>query len=384
MFLKLMLTNGAEREGTEMNQILIDPEFRSLIPSLTKEELEQLEQNLIKDGCRDALIVWNGILLDGHNRYEICSKHNIIYRTEEKHFESRNEAKEWIIRNQFGRRNLSAFDRSKLALRLKELIQAKAKEKQRDAGGDHGNQYTGGKVPLMQKSAEAAEIFETRDSVSQKSTETNQGKEIDLLPSAEANPIVTREEIAKLAGVSHDTIDKVKVIEKEATPEQKAKLSTGETKINTVFTDIQANKAVEKYPELKEFPKKETIQTAKKLDQMPEPTRLEVAKKIAETKEVPPEVKGDISFMFEPGYEPPVERVKRDPVVRLRNVIYQFQILFNSVTKWHGMETAVKDNDYEDLVYVSNSLTSMIEVMNRWQAIVSTEIKNNGKIRRIK
>jgi hypothetical protein len=289
MFLKLMLTNGAEREGTEMNQILIDPEFRSLIPSLTKEELEQLKQNLIKDGCRDALIVWNGILLDGHNRYEICSKHNIIYRTEEKHFESRNEAKEWIIRNQFGRRNLSAFDRSKLALRLKELIQAKAKEKQRDAGGDHGNQYTGGKVPLMQKSAEAAEIFETRDSVSQKSTETNQGKEIDLLPSAEANPIVTREEIAKLAGVSHDTIDKVKVIEKEATPEQKAKLSTGETKINTVFTDIQANKAVEKYPELKELPKKEAIQTAKKLDAVLKPERLKVIPFIKESKESEPQ-----------------------------------------------------------------------------------------------
>jgi hypothetical protein len=285
MFLKLMLTNGAEREGTEMNQILIDPEFRSLIPPLTKEELEQLEQNLIKDGCRDALIVWNDILLDGHNRYEICSEHNITYRTEEKHFRNRDEAKEWIIRNQFGRRNLSAFDRSKLALRLKELIQAKAKEKQRDAGGDHGNQYTGGKVPLMQKSAEAAEIFETRDSVSQKSTETNQGKEIDLLPSAEANPIVTREEIAKLAGVSHDTIDKVKVIEKEATPEQKAKLSTGETKINTVFTDIQANKAVEKYPELKELPKKEAIQTAKKLDVILKPERPKVISLIKESKE---------------------------------------------------------------------------------------------------
>jgi hypothetical protein len=289
MFLKLMLTNGAEREGTEMNQILIDPEFRSLIPPLTKEELEQLEQNLIKDGCRDALIVWNDILLDGHNRYEICSEHNITYRTEEKHFRNRDEAKEWIIRNQFGRRNLSAFDRSKLALRLKELIQAKAKEKQRDAGGDHGNQYTGGKVPLMQKSAEAAEIFETRDSVSQKSTETNQGKEIDLLPSAEANPIVTREEIAKLAGVSHDTIDKVKVIEKEATPEQKAKLSTGETKINTVFTDIQANKAVEKYPELKELPKKEAIQTAKKLDAVLKPERLKVIPFIKESKESEPQ-----------------------------------------------------------------------------------------------
>jgi hypothetical protein len=153
---------------------------------------------------------------------------------------------------------------------------------------------------------------------------------------------------------------------------------------NTLRDAKAHDQAVKKYPELKEFPKKETIQTAKKLDQMPEPTRLEVVKKIAETKEVPPEVKGDISFMYEPGYEPPVERVKRDPVVRLRNVIYQFQILFNSVTKWHGMETAVQDNDYEDLVYVANSLTSMIDVMNQWKAIVSTEIKNNGKIRRIK
>ena len=54
--------------------ITIDSEFQSLIPSLSAEEYGQLEENILHDGIRDALIVWNGVLLDGHNRYKIAQK----------------------------------------------------------------------------------------------------------------------------------------------------------------------------------------------------------------------------------------------------------------------------------------------------------------------
>ena len=124
-----------------MIQLKTDPEFKSLIPPLTDEEYQQLTGNLIKEGCRDALITWNGTIIDGHNRYEICNYHKIEFRTEERNFQNRDEAKEWIIRNQFGRRNLTPFQRAELALQLKPLIQAKAKENQQVF---KGNQYTGG------------------------------------------------------------------------------------------------------------------------------------------------------------------------------------------------------------------------------------------------
>jgi hypothetical protein len=92
----------------------IDEELRSLIPPLSKEEFEQLEQNICKWGCLDPLKVWpipdsdEVILLDGHNRYSICSDHNIRYVTESISLIDRAAAIDWMIANQLGRRNLSA------------------------------------------------------------------------------------------------------------------------------------------------------------------------------------------------------------------------------------------------------------------------------------
>jgi ParB-like chromosome segregation protein Spo0J len=108
--------------------IQIDQEFKDLIPALTEEEYKQLEANILSEGIRDSLLVWNGILIDGHNRYEIATKHGLSYDVQEKEFADRAEAERWIILNQFGRRNLSAYDRSILALKLKPIVAAQAKE----------------------------------------------------------------------------------------------------------------------------------------------------------------------------------------------------------------------------------------------------------------
>jgi len=85
----------------------IDPEFKALIPPLTDKELEQLEQNILTDGIRDALVAWNGILLDGHNRLAIAQKHNLGYATTEIDLPERDAALLWVIKNQLGRRNLT-------------------------------------------------------------------------------------------------------------------------------------------------------------------------------------------------------------------------------------------------------------------------------------
>ena len=182
--------------------ITIDSEFQSLIPALSAEEYGQLEENILHDGIRDALIVWDGILLDGHNRYKIAQKYDLPYEVQEMNFDSRADAERWVILNQFGRRNLSAYDRSILALRLKPIIAAQAKERQ-EAGI---NQYS-----LCQKSDKPA--------------------------------IDTKKEIAKAAGVSHDTIAKVEKIETQAPPEIKAAVKSGEMSINQAY---QATRREEK------------------------------------------------------------------------------------------------------------------------------------------
>ncbi len=87
--------------------IEIDKEFKNLIPPLSQEESNQLERNLQKEGCRDAILVWNNILIDGHNRFRLCKKNQIDFNLQLCYFETRQEAKEWIINNQLGRRNLS-------------------------------------------------------------------------------------------------------------------------------------------------------------------------------------------------------------------------------------------------------------------------------------
>lgn len=95
--------------------ITVDHVFAGYIPALSPEELSQLEENIVEHGgARDPLVVWrNGkkdILLDGHNRYEICTRLGLPYDVEPMEFGSRDEAADWIDRNQLGRRNLSKQD----------------------------------------------------------------------------------------------------------------------------------------------------------------------------------------------------------------------------------------------------------------------------------
>ena len=73
--------------------MIIDPEFKALIPPLAPEELAQLEANILADGCRDPLVTWRGILIDGHNRFAICSKHRLEFQSVEKEFEDHCKAK---------------------------------------------------------------------------------------------------------------------------------------------------------------------------------------------------------------------------------------------------------------------------------------------------
>jgi 16S rRNA G966 N2-methylase RsmD len=255
--------------------IKIDADFASLIPPLSAEERQQLEANIVAHGgARDPLVLWvpsewtpegcseplrfedgepfradseseetliwcgddddsyfiedwPATLLDGHNRYEICTRLTLPFGVERLPLTDRSHAEEWIIRNQFGRRNLSAYVRTQLSLRLEETVSARAKAKRVEDGKATGR----GKVP--QKSAE---------------------------------PLETRQEIAKVANVSHDTVAKVKRIE-EATSdglvsdETIGKLRSGEISINHVDKKIKKQRA-----ELRAVEKKKVAAAAGFLD----------------------------------------------------------------------------------------------------------------------
>lgn len=90
-----------------MQNLQINDKFKRLLDPLTQDERDGLEQSILADGCRDPLVVWNGILIDGHNRYEICRKYNVPFQVSYIEFKNENEARIWIIRKELTRRNLS-------------------------------------------------------------------------------------------------------------------------------------------------------------------------------------------------------------------------------------------------------------------------------------
>ncbi len=103
--------------STKPNPVLqIDPEFESKIPPLTEDEYRQLEENIISEGIvLMPLIVWNGTIVDGHNRYKIVQEHpEIIFTVHEKDFDNRYEALVLICNNQLGRRNLTPVQKKML------------------------------------------------------------------------------------------------------------------------------------------------------------------------------------------------------------------------------------------------------------------------------
>lgn len=104
--------------------------FQKALPPQTEEEINILEQRLIEDGCLDPIRTWHNIIIDGHTRYDICHKKGIPFEVMEMDFKDEDEAFLWIIKNQLGRRNLSAFVKGELVLQFEPQLRNEAKERQ--------------------------------------------------------------------------------------------------------------------------------------------------------------------------------------------------------------------------------------------------------------
>jgi len=96
----------------DIQDIIIDEEFSLLLPALDKTIYAMLEESILEHGCRDPLILWNGILIDGNNRLEICRKHEIPFNTVNMEFSGRDAALIWIIGTQISRRNMNPYQLS--------------------------------------------------------------------------------------------------------------------------------------------------------------------------------------------------------------------------------------------------------------------------------
>ena len=188
-----MRNTGIEYTSTERTPTVL-PELAELLPPLTGEQLAALEADLLANGCYSPIIVNEDlVVVDGHNRLDLCQKHNIPYKIVVFSFTDMLEAKQWALDTQKGRRNLDKWELGKIALKLKPDIEARAKE--------------------------------------------NMGTRTDLLTTlsegqAPAPPVNTRKELADTVGIGEVTMGKVMQIDEHAPAAVKDALDSGDLSIN--------------------------------------------------------------------------------------------------------------------------------------------------------
>lgn len=169
--------------------ITVNEELRRYIDPLTPEEHDSLERSIQAEGCRDALVLWGDILVDGHNRYGICQKHGLPFQTvQNTRFQSIEDVHLWMIDQHLGRRSVSDFQRGVLALRKREIVAER-------------------RVRALTPSAQQA-----------------------TLP--EPEPLISREATAKAARLSSGQVVMIEKIQKQAAPELVAALKSGTISLN--------------------------------------------------------------------------------------------------------------------------------------------------------
>jgi len=166
-----------------VDELKINPKFKDVIPPLSAEEYENLRESIKTEGCRDAIIVWDGVIIDGHNRYAVCRELDIPFNTVEKTFADESVAIEYILLNQLARRNLFDVDRGRLTLLLKETMAARALKNHSLNGGDKKSEIAKSACPNLDTPIEK---------------------------------IDTKKELAKIAGLSHGTLAKIEKVDREA------------------------------------------------------------------------------------------------------------------------------------------------------------------------
>jgi hypothetical protein len=185
--------------------IVVNEDLKTYIDPLTPEEFEALERSIVAEGCRDALVLWGEMLVDGHNRYGICRKHGLPFQTvQNNRFRSIEDVHLWMIDQHLGRRSVSDFQRGVLALRKKEIAEQRAAAA-RDA------------AMRAEALGEAAPL----------------DSPFDGTPAVAAEPpLKTREAVAKAARLSSSQVVMIEKIQKQAAPELVAAVKSGAISIN--------------------------------------------------------------------------------------------------------------------------------------------------------
>ncbi|WP_440984730.1 plasmid replication/partition related protein [Xanthomonas sontii] len=187
--------------------IVVKEDLKAYIDPLTADEYAALERSLLAEGCRDALVLWGDILVDGHNRYGICQKHGLPFQTvQNTRFQSLQDVHLWMIDQHLGRRSVSDFQRGVLALRKREILAER-------------------RASVAAAEAPAADATDP-DAAGETANDT------DTPPWADAPAPLSRAELARVARLSSSQVVQIEKIQKQAAAEVVEAVKSGAISIN--------------------------------------------------------------------------------------------------------------------------------------------------------
>ncbi|SDX20018.1 plasmid replication/partition related protein [Lysobacter enzymogenes] len=191
--------------------IVINESLKAYIDPLTPEEHEALEASLLAEGCRDALILWGDVLVDGHNRYGICKQHGLPFQTvQNKRFKTLDDVHLWMIDQHLGRRSVSDFQRGVLALRKREILAERR----------------------ARAEAERAAQAEAEEAAAASAQAAGDAPPWSDDAAFKAPVLDSRQALAKAARLSNSQVGMIETIHKQAAPEVVAAVKSGAISIN--------------------------------------------------------------------------------------------------------------------------------------------------------
>lgn len=193
----------------------IDEGLKAYIDPLTADEHESLERSILAEGCRDALVVWDDLLIDGHNRYGICQKHGLPFNTiQATQFKNMDDVHLWMIDQHLGRRSVSDFQRGVLALRKREIIAERRAAAAAAVNAAKASQPASEEAPWEGDTDPA--VAQALASVAKVPDEA----------------LDTREALARAARLSAGQVKMIETIQEKAAPEVVAAVKAGELSLN--------------------------------------------------------------------------------------------------------------------------------------------------------
>ena len=331
-----------------MNNYKIDPELNNILPELSDADYKALEQSLLTDGFKGApIMVWGDIIVDGHNRYNICKKHNIPFDVKNLEFGSKEEAILWMVRQQIGRRTLTPLQRIQIVERYKPFYKKKAEKNKSLNGGNKKSELENSTTPITKE------------------------EKIDV-----------RAELAKDADVSTNTYARGVKILKSGNEELINETISGQKSINKAFSELKKGADIDKTDndsdpdgELRNLKEVQRKEAAQKIKEAREKHGIE-SSEYEEAKTEQMNIERRINELENSGDIPEIPNAAESMLMQIQKRYHDYLVSFQQDVKWlSGRNVYCDDEDLSSKTHsdLQNCLEKFRSISDMMQKMVIDE-----------